>query len=64
MDFETKADSWVEVRLPIDQFVAHSFGRKMPGMKLSPNQVHSVGILLGDKKPGPFTILIDSISVL
>jgi len=32
-------------------------------MKLTPSQVHSVGVLLGDKKPGPFEILIDRIDV-
>ena len=32
-------------------------------MKLTPSQVQSIGILLGDKKPGPFEILIDSIMV-
>ena len=35
----------------------------MLNMKLTPSQVHSVGILLGDKKPGPFEILVDSIVV-
>ncbi len=63
MDFDTKADEWTDVRLPVDKFVAHSFGRKMSNMRLTPNQVQSVGILLGDKKPGPFQILIDSITV-
>ena len=36
---------------------------RMPNMKLTPSQVQSVGILLGDKKPGPFEILVDSIVV-
>jgi monofunctional biosynthetic peptidoglycan transglycosylase len=30
---------------------------------MMPSQVQSVGILLGDKKPGPFEILIDWINV-
>jgi len=42
---------------------SHSFGRPMPGTKLTPSQVHSLGILLGDKKPGPFEILVDWIRV-
>ena len=44
-------------------FVAHSFGRPLPGEKLDPASVQSVGILLGDKKSGPFQILVDSIGV-
>jgi monofunctional biosynthetic peptidoglycan transglycosylase len=63
MDFETTAGEWTEIRLPVDKFVAHSFGRPMPNMKLSPNQVHAVGILLGDKKPGAFELLIESIEI-
>ena len=63
MQFNTKAGQWTEVKLPVDQFVAHSFGRPIPNMKLTPSQVQSVGILLGDKKQGPFEILIDWINV-
>jgi NADH dehydrogenase [ubiquinone] 1 alpha subcomplex assembly factor 1 len=63
MEFETKANEWTEVKLPIDKFVAHSFGRPIPSMKLDPSQVQSIGILLGDKQPGPFEILIDWIVV-
>jgi len=63
MDFDTQAGKWTEIKLPVDRFVAHSFGRPMSNMKLTPSQVHSVGVLLGDKKPGPFEILIDRIDV-
>ncbi len=63
MDFDTKAGEWTEVKLPVDDFVAHSFGRPIPSAKLTPNRVQSVGILLGDKKPGGFEILVDWINV-
>ena len=59
LDFTTNAGQWTEVKLPVDEFVAHSFGRRMPDMRLTPGQVQSIGILLGDKKPGPFEIVID-----
>ena len=36
MQFDTKADEWIEVKLPVDKFVAHSFGRPIPTMKLEP----------------------------
>lgn len=62
-DFRTLDDQWVEVRLPLREFVAHSFGRPLPGEKLDPASVQSVGILLGDKKSGPFQILVDNIGV-
>jgi NADH dehydrogenase [ubiquinone] 1 alpha subcomplex assembly factor 1 len=63
MDFKTKAGQWLEVRLPVDKFVAHSFGRQIPSMQLTPDQVQSIGILLGDKKPGAFELLVDWIKV-
>lgn len=63
MDFGTVAGQWTEVRLPVDGFIAHSFGRPIPSMKLNPNRVQTVGILLGDKNPGPFEVLIDWIHV-
>ncbi len=63
LDFQTKANEWVEVKLPINRFVATSFGRPVPGATLNLSSVNSVGILLGDKKPGPFEILVDSIKV-
>lgn len=63
MQFDTETDEWTEVKLPVDKFVAHSFGRPIPTMKLEPSQVQSIGILLGDKKSGPFEILVDWIGV-
>jgi len=62
-DFVTKSGEWTEVRLPVRNFVAHSFGRRVEGMGLDPTRVQSIGILLGDKRAGPFEILIDWIRV-
>lgn len=62
-EFETKAREWIEVRMPIDRFVATSFGRPVTGISLDPAQVSSIGILLGDKKSGPFQMEIDWIGV-
>jgi len=63
-DFDTKRGEWVEIKMPVDQFVAHSFGRPMSNMKLTPARVQAVGILLGDKKPGAFEIAIDWIQLV
>ena len=59
MEFGTIASQWVEVRLPVRSFVAHSFGRPLQGVPLDPSRVQSVGILLGDKRQGPFQITVD-----
>ncbi|MCP4941324.1 MAG: CIA30 family protein [Planctomycetaceae bacterium] len=63
VEFMTKKNQWVDVRIPLDQLVATSFGRVVRGASLNPAEVNSVGILLGDKKPGAFQILIQSIEV-
>ena len=57
--FKTEKDKWVEIRLPVDQFVASWFGRPVPLVKLDPAQVTGMGFLLADKKPGPFKLEID-----
>lgn len=62
VEFKTEANKWMEIKLPLDQFVATSFGRVVRS-QLDPTQVNSVGILLGDKKAGPFEILVDWIKV-
>ncbi len=63
VEFKTKKDEWIEVRIPLDQLVATSFGRVVRGASLNPAEVNSVGILLGDKKAGAFEILIKAIEV-
>lgn len=63
LDFDSPPGQWTQVRLPVNNFVAHSFGRPLPNVPLVPSQVQAIGILLGDKKPGQFEILVESISV-
>ncbi|MBT6590698.1 MAG: CIA30 family protein [Rhodospirillaceae bacterium] len=62
-EFETKKDEWVEVVLPLEQFKATSFGRELRNQSLDPATVSGIGILLGDKKEGPFVLEIDWIKV-
>ena len=61
--FETKQDEWIEVRIPVDEFEATSFGRVVRG-QLDPSQVNGLGILLGDKKAGPFKLEVEWIKVV
>lgn len=61
-EFQTKQDTWVEVTLPLDRFGATSFGRRVRST-LKPGDVSGVGIVLGDKKPGPFKLQVDWIKV-
>ena len=58
---ETKKDEWVTVRIPFKSFYATTFGRRIPGIRLNPKSLSSFGIMLFDKKDGPFTIELDYI---
>ncbi len=57
--FKTKQNEWVEVELPVDKFVATWRGRVFPNEKLDPSKVAGMGILLGDKKAGPFKLEVE-----
>jgi monofunctional biosynthetic peptidoglycan transglycosylase len=61
----TKKDEWIEVELPLEMFQATSFGRvvKEAGA-VKPEEIHSVGFLLGDKKAGAFKLEIEWIKVV
>jgi len=61
--FKTTANKLIEVKLPVDQFVATWRGRVFPKQKLNLSDVAGLGILLGDKKQGKFSLHIESISV-
>ena len=61
--FPTKNGVWTQVRVPLSKFVATSFGRVVNNLSLQPNEISGIGVLLGDKKPGPFKLQIGSISV-
>jgi NADH dehydrogenase [ubiquinone] 1 alpha subcomplex assembly factor 1 len=61
--FTTKKDEWIDVVFPMDLFTATWRGRVFPNEKLKPAAVTGMGFLLGDKKPGPFKLEVDSIRV-
>ena len=58
---ETKKDEWITVRIPFRSFYATTFGRRIPGIRLNSKSISSFGIMLFDKKDGPFTIELDYI---
>ncbi|QDU10287.1 CIA30 family protein [Gimesia aquarii] len=64
MEFKTEKDKWIELRLPLKDFVATSFGRIVANAgQVNAPQVNSIGFLLGDKKAGPFKLDVDWIKV-
>lgn len=61
--FETRKNEWIEVRFPVNQFVATWRGRVYRNQRLDPAKVSGLGILLGDKKEGAFKLEVDWIKV-
>lgn len=61
--FRTKAEEWIDVELPVSNFVATWRGNVFPNKKLDPSKITGLGFLLGDKKPGPFKLEVEWIRV-
>lgn len=60
MEFKTEKDKWIEVRVPLKDFKATSFGRIVNNAgPVNAQQVNSIGFLLGDKKAGPFKLEVE-----
>lgn len=60
----TKKDQWIEVKIPLDNFEATSFGRVVKNAGAAkPGEINSVGFTLGDKKAGPFKLEIEWVKV-
>lgn len=61
----TTTGAWVEVTLPLDSFVATSFGRVVPDAgPVDPTEVNAVGFMVSDKRAGPFQLEVESITVV
>lgn len=63
LSFPTKKDKWTEVELRLKDFQATWFGREVNNRPLEATKVNSLGILLGDKKAGPFELEVDLVNV-
>ena len=63
-EFETDADEWVEVSLPIADFEPVFRGEVIANApELTPDKVKQIGFLLADKQPGTFRLETDWIRI-
>ncbi len=61
----TKKGEWIEVKVPLQDFVATSFGRVVNDAgAVKPEEVNALGFLLGDKKAGPFKLEVEWVKVM
>ena len=61
-DFQTVKNKWVTLHVPFSDMRASWRGRKLDRI-FDPRKISGLGIILADKKPGPFQLEIKSISV-
>jgi monofunctional biosynthetic peptidoglycan transglycosylase len=62
---QTRSGEWIEVAVPLDRFEATSFGRVLRGAgPVDTRSVTSIGFLLAEKVPGPFTLEVAWVKVL
>ena len=62
-DFIAPAGEWTEVRLRLDSLQPRVRGTLLNGPPLDPAQIKEVGLLIGDKQEGPFSMDVDWIGV-
>jgi monofunctional biosynthetic peptidoglycan transglycosylase len=62
---QTRKDEWIEVKLPLDKFVATSFGKPVNDARpMDAQEVNGLGFLLADKNAGPFKLEVEWIKVV
>ena len=58
--FETKNGEWEEISLPIKSFKGYFYGQNVNAVSsMNEEKMKEIGIILLDKKPGPFALEID-----
>jgi monofunctional biosynthetic peptidoglycan transglycosylase len=61
----TKAGEWIEVRMPLKECYATSFGQKLSNANpIDAPKINSIGFMLSDKKAGPFKLKIAWVKVV
>lgn len=62
--FTTVPGQWIDVRLPLNAFTPSVRGTALSGPPMDQSRIREIGILIGDKREGPFELEIDSISLV
>ena len=58
-DFKTKKDEWIEIKVPFNKFSGSFRGMSLKKETFNPGKIRRIGLLLGDKKAGPFELQVD-----
>jgi hypothetical protein len=61
-EFDTREDEWLTVDLPFDAFVPRYRGYELDGPALDPAHITGMGLMIYDKRDGPFELSLASVS--
>ncbi|MCH2140986.1 MAG: CIA30 family protein [Phycisphaerales bacterium] len=61
--FDTVADQWMTIDVPLQVMQRHYFGQRMPGM-IQSSDVRGIEFYIYDKKAGPFRLEVDAIEAV
>ncbi|AFH47758.1 Putative nucleoside-diphosphate sugar epimerase [Ignavibacterium album JCM 16511] len=60
--FETKADEWITIKIPFNQFKLYYFGKRINSDTEIPlDRIKEISFLIGDKQEGNFKAVVDYI---
>lgn len=62
-EFPTQAGQWTEVRRELADLSPSAHGFKLRGPPLDPTRIRELGLLIGDKREGPFQLEVDWIAL-
>ena len=60
-DFDTDDNQWQAIDIPFSTFVPRFRGTELDGPPLDTSQVTGMGLMIYDKRDGPFELFIDSV---
>jgi NADH dehydrogenase [ubiquinone] 1 alpha subcomplex assembly factor 1 len=61
--FDTTASKWQVVRVALDELQASARGTTLQGPPFVPADVREIGLLISDKRGGPFSLEVDWIAI-
>jgi NADH dehydrogenase [ubiquinone] 1 alpha subcomplex assembly factor 1 len=62
-EFDTVAEQWIEVRVSLDSLTPTVRGSRLDGPPFNPTGVREIGLLIADKREGPFALNVDWIGL-
>jgi NADH dehydrogenase [ubiquinone] 1 alpha subcomplex assembly factor 1 len=60
-DFETRKGEWTVADIPFSRFRPQWRGRMLSGPALDPSRIRGLGLMIYDRKDGPFALRLDSV---